>query len=80
MIPDPTAEIRRIRHQLGADDGYNLDRIFARAQRLQEEIGKTCVRRPRRKPADNQSMHRSGTSDGLAVENLSSPPDGHSIH
>jgi len=60
MIPDPTAEIKRIRHQLGADDGFDLDRIFARIQRLQDESGRACVRRPARKPADTKALHRSG--------------------
>ena len=60
MIPDPTAEIKRIRHQLGADDGFDLDRIFARIRRLQDASGRKCVRRPARKPSDNKSMHRSG--------------------
>ena len=74
MIPDATAKIKRIRHQLGADDGYDLERIFARAQCHQDATGQECVRRPRRKPTDNQPKHRSGVSGGLAVENLSSPP------
>ena len=62
MIPDPTAEIKRIRHQLGADDGFDLDRIFDRVRRLQAESGRKCVRRPPRKPA-NHAMQRSGGGD-----------------
>jgi hypothetical protein len=53
MIPDPTAEIKRIRHQLGADDGFDLDRIFARIRRVQAESGRKCIRRPSRKPANH---------------------------
>ena len=62
MIPDPTAEIKRIRHQLGADDGFDLDRIFARIRRVQAESGRRCIRRPSRKPA-NHAMQRSGGGD-----------------
>ena len=51
MIPDPTAEIKRIRHQLGAEDDFDLDRIFARIRRVQAESGRRSVRRPSRKPA-----------------------------
>ena len=60
MIPDPTAEIKRIRHQLGAEDGFDLNRIFARIQRLQAESGRECVRRPSRRPSDNKAKHLSG--------------------
>jgi hypothetical protein len=62
MIPDPTAEIKRIRHQLGADDDFNLDRIFDRIRRLQTDSGRKCIRRPSRKPA-NHAMQRSGGGD-----------------
>ena len=66
MIPDPTAEIKRIRHQLGADDGFDLDRIFARMGRVQAESGRTCIRRPSRKPA-NHAMQRSSGGDVSAI-------------
>ena len=46
MEPDPTAEIKRIRHELGAADGYDLDRIFARARRLEESIDPRLIRQP----------------------------------
>lgn len=52
MIPDPTAEIKRIRHQLGADDNFDLDRLFSRLRKLQAESGRKYVRRPARKPSD----------------------------
>ena len=60
MIPDPTAEIKRIRHQLGADMNFDLDRIFAELKRRQETSGRTYVRRPARKPMANHAMQRSG--------------------
>lgn len=74
MIPDPTAEIKRIRHQLGAEDGFDLNRIFERIQRIQEQSGRKCVRLPARKPSDNNAMHRSGETEQTEVVNPSSPP------
>ena len=55
--PDPTAEIKRIRHELGAEDGFDIAKIFARLQRQEAESGRTYVRRPPRKPSDNNTMH-----------------------
>jgi hypothetical protein len=63
MIPDPTAEIKRIRHQLGADMNFDLDRIFAQLKRRQETSGRKYVRRPARKPMANHAMQRSGGGD-----------------
>ena len=60
MIPDPTTEIKQIRHQLGADDDFDLDRIFDHLRRRQAESGRKYVRRPGRKPTDNKALHRSG--------------------
>lgn len=71
MIPDPTAEIKRIRHQLGADDGFDLDRIFERIRRLQSQSGRACIRRPSRKPA-NHAMQRSGGGDVSASDESTS--------
>jgi len=72
MIPDPTAEIKRIRHQLGADMNFDLDRIFAQLKRRQETSGRTYVRRPARKPMANHAMQRSG--DGNVPGNGESSP------
>ena len=74
MIPDPTAEIKRIRHQLGADDGFDLDRVYTRIQRLQDESGRVFIRRPARKPMAKDAMHPSGSAKQSVVENLSSAP------
>ena len=71
MIPDPTAEIKRIRHQLGADDGFDLDRIFERIRRLQSQSGRKCIRRPSRKPA-NHARQRSGVGDVSASDESTS--------
>ena len=56
MIPDPTDEIKAIRHRLGAEFDYDLDRILADIQRRQEESGRTYVTMPPRRPADNKSL------------------------
>jgi len=70
MIPDPTAEIKRIRHQLGAEDEFDLNRIFARIQRLQAESGRECVRRPSRRPSDKKALHaRTGNDLNASGEN-----------
>ena len=62
MIPDPTTEIKRIRHQLGADADYDLDRIFDQLQRRQATSGRRYVRLPSHKPADNKRLNESGGS------------------
>ena len=54
MIPDPTTEIKRIRHQLGAEMDFDLDRIFAQLRCRQESSARTYVRRPARKPIANR--------------------------
>jgi hypothetical protein len=63
MVPDPTAEIKRIRHQLGAEMDFDLGRIFAELRRRQESSGRTYVRRPAREPMANHAMQRSGGGD-----------------
>jgi hypothetical protein len=56
MTPDPTAEIKRIRHQLRADANFDLGRILADLRRQQENSNRTYVRLPHRKPADNNPL------------------------
>ncbi|TWU31830.1 hypothetical protein Q31b_58630 [Novipirellula aureliae] len=74
MTPDPTAEIKRIRHQLGADDDFDLDRIFARLHKRQFNSGRSYVRRAPRKPADNHRLHRSGPRHQTEVQAFPGPP------
>ena len=59
MTPDPTEEIKAIRHRLGADFDYDLDRIVADIQRRQSESGRTYTTRPPREIADNNTLHQS---------------------
>ncbi|HAC92280.1 MAG TPA: hypothetical protein DCF63_16875 [Planctomycetaceae bacterium] len=72
MIPDPTEEIKAIRHRLGAEFDYDLDRIFADIQRRQAESGRTYVTRPSRRIANNKAMQLSGGGD--ASDNAESTP------
>lgn len=60
MIPDPTTEIKRIRHQLGADADYDLSRIFNHVQQRQATSGRHYVRLPSRKLTDDKALHVSG--------------------
>jgi hypothetical protein len=52
MVSDPTAEIKRIRHELGAEDDFDIAKIFARLRRKETESGRTYVRRPPRKTSE----------------------------
>lgn len=50
MIPDPTEEIKAIRHRLGAEMDFDLDRIIADTRQRQKESGRTYIRLPKREP------------------------------
>ena len=50
MIPDPTEEIKTIRHRLGAELGFDLQKIIADTRRRQGDSGRTYIRLPSRKP------------------------------
>ncbi len=73
-IPDPTAEIKDIRHRLGAAFDYDLSRIFADIQRRQSDSGHTYVNMPPRRIADNKAMHQNGEAERSEVGYLSPPP------
>jgi len=74
MAPNPIDEIKQIRHQLGADAGFDIHRVFAELRQLQATSGRSYVDHPARRISDNKSMHRSGEATQSEVENLSSPP------
>jgi hypothetical protein len=57
MIPDPTAEIKRIRHELGAEDDFDIAKIFARLRLAESESGRNYIRRSPKRPSDNNTMH-----------------------
>ncbi|MEM9943798.1 MAG: hypothetical protein AAF939_19710 [Planctomycetota bacterium] len=58
MIPDPTAEIKRIRHELGAADDFDVAKIFARLRRAEAESGRTYFRRSPRRPSNNKGVQK----------------------
>jgi hypothetical protein len=74
MIPDPTEEIKAIRHRLGAEMDFDLDRIIADVQQRQKESGRTYIRLPKREPRITMRCTGAAKSGESAVENLSSPP------
>lgn len=58
--PNPIEEIKAIRHQLGADSGYDIHRIFVELRKAQESSKRSYVDLPPRRVAANQAMQRSG--------------------
>ena len=50
MIPDPTEEIKTMRHRLGAELGYDLHKIIADNRIRQDQSGRSYIRLPSRKP------------------------------
>ena len=67
MIPDPVAEIKRIRHELGAEMDFDVHRIFDDLRRREATSGRRYVR-PARRIADNQSLDQSRRSGRNQVE------------
>ena len=55
MIPDPTAEIKRIRHELGAADDFDIAKIFARLRRTESDSGREYAIRSPKRPSDNNT-------------------------
>ena len=62
MIPDPVAEIKRIRHVLGAEMDFDVRRIFDDLRRREATSGRSYVRRAARRIADNQLLDQSRRS------------------
>jgi len=50
MIPDPTDEIKAVRHRLGAELDYDLHRVIEDTRRRQQESGREYIRLPKREP------------------------------
>ena len=61
--PDPIEEIKEIRHQLGADAGYDIHRIFAKLRDAQASSNRSYVDLPPRRITANHAMQRSGGGD-----------------
>ena len=78
MIPDPTDEIRAIKHKLAAECGNDIQRIVEDARRRQRKSGRLSVAvplsQPTAKSTTNNTLPPSGEASQIAVVNLSSPP------
>jgi hypothetical protein len=63
MTPNPIEEIKRIRHQLGAEAGYDIHRVFADLRAAKASSDRVYVDLPPRDVAANHAMQRSGGGD-----------------
>ncbi len=72
MTPNPIDEIKQIRHQLGAEAGFDIHRIFAELRESQASSGRTYVSHHARRVADNQVLHGSFGGEST-LHNESSP-------
>jgi len=71
MIPDPTEEIKTIRHRLGAELDFDLQKVIADTRRRQGDSGRTYIRLPSRKP--QITMHCIEVADQPLSDGGSSP-------
>ena len=63
--PDPTEEIKAVRHRLGEKFDFDLDRIYADIEKRQESSGRQYLTLPAQRIARQKSLPASG---GVAVE------------
>jgi hypothetical protein len=63
--PDPTEEIKAVRHRLGEKFDFDLDRIYADIEKRQESSGRNYLTLPARRIARLKSLPGSG---GVEVE------------
>ena len=71
LIPDPTEEIRAIRHKLAAMFDNDVQRIGADILRQQRESGRTYITLPKREP----SLARAVPGEAMAEKRRSVPPE-----
>lgn len=64
--PDPTEEIKAVRHRLGEQFHFDLDRIYADIEKRQESSGRQYLTLPARRIARQKSLPDSG--GGVEVE------------
>ncbi len=69
---NPIEEIKQIRHQLGANAGFDIHRIFAELRASQAASGRSYIHGTPRRIADNKAIHPSG--GGTVSGNGTSPP------
>lgn len=58
--PDPTEEIKAVRHRLGEKFDFDLDRIYADIEKRQESSGRQYLTLPSRRIARQKSSPASG--------------------
>ena len=73
--PDPTEEIKAVRHRLGEKFDFDLDRIYADIEKRQESSGRQYLTLPARRIVRQKSSPGSG---GVEVE--SSDDQSHAIN
>ena len=74
MIPDPTDEIKAVRHRLGAEQNFDLHRIIQDTRRRQRESGREYIRLPKREARITMRCTGAAKSSRGEMEDQSSPP------
>ena len=71
--PDPTEEIKAVRHRLGEKFDFDLDRIYADIEKRQESSGRQYLTLPARRIARQKSLPASGGVEVEASDDQSHP-------
>jgi len=69
--PDPTEEIKAVRHRLGDKFDFDLDRIYADIEKRQESSGRQYLTLPPRRIARQKSLPASGGVEGETYDDQS---------
>jgi hypothetical protein len=73
--PDPTEEIKAVRHRLGEQFDFDLDRIYADIEKRQESSGREYLTLPAKRIVRRKSL---SDSDSREVE--TSDDESHAIN
>ena len=74
MNDDPiVANVRKVRDELAAAFGYDVQAIFADLRRREASLGDRLVKQPEAK-RPNKPMHGSGEISPVPIDNPWSPP------
>jgi hypothetical protein len=63
--PDPTEEIKAVRHRLGEQFDFDLDRIYADIEKRQESSGREYLTLPAKRIVRRKSLSDSRDSVGI---------------
>ena len=69
--PDPTEEIKAVRHRIGEKFDFDLDRIYADIEKRQESSGRQYLTLPARRIARQKSSPASGGVEGETYDDQS---------